>query len=234
MRVWLCLPILLITQTACNSDSCKQKPTATPNQLGAKSNKPYPKKINALYIRAFKTEKELELWIQEKPNQKYTHYHTYPVLRTSGRLGPKRKEYDGQVPEGYYVVDRFNPKSRFHLSLGINYPNASDLKRSDPKKPGSDIFIHGSNVSIGCLAMGNSAIEEIYAIAEVARKSPYKINVDIYPYRMSNQNLKKYSTEFPKLADFWKEIQPGFLLFEQTRRPSLMHADENGKYVLHK
>lgn len=220
--------------TACEQTPTKNLVNSGPPTAGQASHKPYPKSFNALYIRAFKTEKQLELWIQAKPNQKFTLYHTYPVVRASGRLGPKRKENDGQVPEGYYVVDRFNPKSRFHLSLGINYPNASDLKRSDPKKPGSDIFIHGSNVSIGCLAMGNSAIEEIYAIAEVARKSPYKINVDIFPYRMNNQNLKKYSTEFPKLADFWKEIQPGYLLFEQTHRPSLMHADENGKYVLHK
>lgn len=135
----------------------------------------YPPKT--LFIRAFKQEGELEVWAG---NRKLRLIKTYPILAASGGLGPKLQRGDRQVPEGWYHIDRFNPKSRFHLSLGLNYPNEADRIRSGRRDPGSDIFIHGSNVSIGCLAMGNPAIEEIYG---VARDMKSRIQVLILPSR---------------------------------------------------
>ncbi len=90
---------------------------------------------------------------------------SYPILAVSGGPGPKRREGDKQVPEGFYEIDRFNPKSLFHLSLGLNYPNAADRVLSDREHPGGDIFIHGSNVTVGCAPLGNDAIEELYLAA---------------------------------------------------------------------
>jgi murein L,D-transpeptidase YafK len=236
MRRACLLSLILLAGCQTTKPTKAPSPTAPdPISVGKKSNKPYPTNINALYIRAFKSEKELELWIQEKPNQKYTHYHTYPVLRASGRLGPKRKEYDGQVPEGFYEVDRFNPNSQFHLSLGLNYPNDSDKVRSDTRAPGTDIFIHGSNVSIGCLAMGNDPIEEIYAIAETAKKSGNKIRVDIFPFRMTETNIETYSKKFPQWSDFWKnELEIGYMYFENAHMPAIIHPDETGRYRQYK
>ncbi len=119
----------------------------------------YPPK--RIFIRVFKAERQLEVWGSNGGTQPFVLVHTYPIAGMSGALGPKRKEGDLQVPEGFYLIDRFNPQSRFRLSLGLNYPNASDRKRSDAQRPGGDIFIHGDNRSIGCLAMTDSKIDQI-------------------------------------------------------------------------
>jgi len=123
----------------------------------------------ALLLRAFKREAELEIWGKNKRDETFQLLVTYPICASSGTLGPKRREGDRQVPEGVYYIDRFNPRSQYHLSLGLNYPNASDVIRGDPMAPGSDIFIHGKCVTIGCLPMTDPVIEEIYQLAELAR-----------------------------------------------------------------
>ena len=109
----------------------------------------------------------LQVWISgddERPRL----LKTYPILKASGRLGPKLAEGDRQVPEGLYRIESLNPNSRFHLSLRLNYPNAFDLKmaKADGRTdPGSDIMIHGGRVSIGCLAMGDPAAEDLFILA---------------------------------------------------------------------
>ena len=102
-----------------------------------------------LFIRAFKKEQKLEVWIRETGKEAYALLHTYDFCAVSGTLGPKRKEGDYQIPEGIYSINHFNPLSNFYLSLGINYPNASDRILSDPKTPGGNIYIHGNCVTIG-------------------------------------------------------------------------------------
>lgn len=93
---------------------------------------------------------------------------TYPVLGQSGELGPKLREGDRQVPEGVYRIEGFNPNSNFYVSLRLNYPNDFDLRMAVAEgrtEPGSDIYIHGGTASIGCLAMGDPAIEELFTLA---------------------------------------------------------------------
>lgn len=161
---------------------------------------PYPAK--RIYIRAFKTERQLEIWGAASGKSPFRLIHTYDIAAMSGKLGPKRREGDLQVPEGFYHIDRFNPKSRFHLSLGINYPNASDKKFSDKLKPGGDIFIHGNAVSIGCMAMTDPKIEEIYIMALGAREAGQaKIPVHIFPHRFTGKPTGA-------LASFWSELKP--------------------------
>jgi murein L,D-transpeptidase YafK len=103
-----------------------------------------------LYIRVFKAEKELEMWVFNKDS--FQLFKTYAICNMSGTLGRKYKQGDKQVPEGFYCIERFNPKSNFHLSLGLNYPNQADAFFSDKSNPGGDIFIHGDCVSVGCMA----------------------------------------------------------------------------------
>ena len=156
----------------------------------------YPPKT--LFIRAFKQEKELEIWAGTR---KLRLIKTYPILAASGVLGPKLQRGDRQVPEGWYHINRFNPRSRFHLSLGLNYPNEADRLRSAGRDPGDDIFIHGSNKSIGCLAMGDPAIEEIYGLA---RDMKSRIQVLILPSReikaktILDSQLKAINNAFEK------------------------------------
>src|SRR6185436_20905744 len=94
---------------------------------------------------------------------------TYKVCQQSGTTGPKRVEGDYQVPEGFYYINEFNPNSNYHLSLGLNYPNASDRLLSDSLRPGGNIYIHGNCVSTGCIPVNDEQIEEIYIITSSAK-----------------------------------------------------------------
>lgn len=181
------------------------------------------------FFRAFKKEKELELWIKNKTTEKYILLKKYPVCAASGTLGPKRKEGDRQVPEGFYHINRFNPKSIFHLSLGLDYPNASDLILADIEQPGSDIFIHGGCISIGCLAMQDDAIKEIYLIALQVKNE--KIPVHIFPMKMRGEKWIEVKKSRPELFAFWDNIEEGFWYFETDKLLPDISVDEGGKYV---
>jgi murein L,D-transpeptidase YafK len=175
----------------------------------------YPGEI---FIRWFKKEAVLELWArnQAEPFRLVT---SWPILASSGGPGPKRREGDRQVPEGFYKIERFNAESRYHLSLGLDYPNASDRVLSDPQAPGSDIFIHGKAVSIGCAPIGDPAIEELYLAALDARDAGQAhIAVHIFPARMSGADWLKFSDAHPALREFWTQLQPGFDAFERTHQ----------------
>lgn len=118
-------------------------------------------------LLAFKSEKIIELWAKDKEHA-WTHVHNYPLTAFSGRPGPKLKENDKQIPEGIYQLVSFNPFSSMHLSLMINYPNSFDKAKAYQdrrKKLGNNIFIHGSHYSVGCLAVGNKAIEQLFTLA---------------------------------------------------------------------
>jgi murein L,D-transpeptidase YafK len=189
----------------------------------------YPPK--RLFIRAFKTERELEVWGADSATQACKLIRTYPIAGMSGTVGPKRKEGDLQVPEGFYFINRFNPQSRFLLSLGLNYPNASDLILSDKERPGGDIFIHGSNVSIGCLAMTDQKIEQIYVLALEARNAGQKqIPVHIFPFRMSQAKLEA-NTDSGHRA-FWLSLKTVYDKFEKTKLVPAVKVDSEGRYRL--
>jgi hypothetical protein len=113
-----------------------------------------------LYVRAFKLEREVEVWAGAR-GKPLVRVKVYPVCAASGELGPKRQEGDLQVPEGFYLLDSFNPLSSFHLSMRVSYPNDSDRKLSDPRRPGGNIAIHGNCVSMGCIAIEDGPIEEL-------------------------------------------------------------------------
>ncbi|MCP4767517.1 MAG: L,D-transpeptidase family protein [Gammaproteobacteria bacterium] len=124
----------------------------------------YPPKNLALI--AFKDVSLLEIWgaNEDKVFKKITQY---PVLAASGELGPKLVEGDRQVPEGVYKIIGFNPNSSYHVSMKLNYPNEFDLKHAKAEgreNPGTNIFIHGRDASIGCLAMGDPAIEDLFTL----------------------------------------------------------------------
>ena len=198
----------------------------------------------AIYLRVFKHEAELELWALPNdgngdPGNAFRHVRTFPILCASGRLGPKRREGDKQVPEGFYTIDRFNPRSRFHLSLGLDYPNASDrLLAVDPQQPGSDIFIHGGAESIGCVALGDDAVAQLYLVAlDVGTPDAREaIPVHIFPCRMTPENwrtvLAPRSVASPELGAFWRGLQPAFDAFEHEMRPPNVQVRVDGSYAL--
>jgi murein L,D-transpeptidase YafK len=139
---------------------------------------PFPPQQIALL--AFKSEKRLELWA--KSNNRWVMVKPYPIFAASGAPGPKLEEGDRQVPEGIYRIEYLNPNSNFHLSMKINYPNFDDMERAwDDGRTnlGGQIFIHGSAVSIGCIAVGNRAIEELFTLVD--RVGAERVQVVIAP-----------------------------------------------------
>jgi murein L,D-transpeptidase YafK len=187
-----------------------------------------------IYIRAFKKEKKLELWGRDSLHQKFIFLKEYRICRTSGQQGPKRKQGDSQIPEGFYHIDRFNPWSSFHLSLGINYPNASDKILSDKSRPGGDIFIHGSCVTIGCLPLTDEKIEEIYVFAVEAKNSGQQnIPVHIFPTKMQGEKYDALQEEYvddESMIAFWKNLEEGYLYFETHKIIPDISVDKNGIY----
>lgn len=195
---------------------------------------PYPP--DAIYLRNFKSEAQLEIWARKR-HQPFRLLTTLPVLYVPGHPGPKRKEGDRQVPEGFYAIDLFNPQSDYHLSMRINYPNDSDRILSDKEAPGSDIYIHGSDGSIGCLPVGDANVEKLFVLALDTRKAGQQnIPVHSFPTRMSGESwealLKQTAVADPKLADFWKSLKVGYDYFEQNRQVPKMAVGADGSYTL--
>lgn len=189
--------------------------------------------LNILFV-AYKESNELQLFGKAHAETTYKLLKTYSICARSGELGPKRKQGDMQVPEGFYSIDRFNPSSNYHLSLGINYPNLSDRRKSSASNLGGDIFIHGSCVTIGCLPMTNDQINEIYAFAVYAKNRGQKnIPVYIFPFKMTDKNMevnsKKYATN-TALISFWKNLKTGYDKFHTNKKALSVEVSSNGDY----
>lgn len=183
---------------------------------------------SAVYLRAYKDERELELWL--KGGQGWDLWRIYPVAAASGRLGPKEREGDFQVPEGFYTITsrQLNPASRYHLALNIGYPNPLDLHH---QRTGSFIMIHGRDVSIGCLAMTDPAMEEIYLLVEAALAAGQPdIPVHCFPFRLSPDRLAT-CTGHPWHAFWQEELLPAHTFFEQHLEVPDMQVT-NGRYTL--
>jgi murein L,D-transpeptidase YafK len=186
-----------------------------------------PKEI---FIRSFKAELSLEIWVLEEDG--FNFFKDYKVCLGSGTLGPKLQQGDGQVPEGFYSIDRFNPSSNFLLSLGINYPNKVDLIRTKAEDPGGDIFIHGSCVTIGCLPMTDVIMEEIYILSVLAKNSGQEdIPVHIYPYKFNFLNNTIFSA-YPKHRELWKTLELEYEYFNLNKRIKSFYMSDSGKYIL--
>lgn len=185
-----------------------------------------------LYLRAFKMEDELEVWARKRGAEKFELIHTYRVCAKSGALGPKRVQGDRQVPEGFYHIDRFNPKSKYHLSLGVNYPNKSDRILGVKDNLGGDIFIHGDCVTIGCLPITDDKIKELYLLCLNAKNSGQeRIPVTIFPMNMSETKWQFLQQDFhtkPEYLRLWRDLKTAYDLFEQNRTLPTISFLEDG------
>lgn len=170
-----------------------------------------------VFIRAFKNERELELFVRNRATEKFDLFRTYKIAGMSGNAGPKLAEGDGQVPEGFYFVPphAMNPNSQYHLSFNIGYPNDYDRAH---QRTGSFIMIHGDRISIGCLAMTDEKIEEIYTLCSAAHGGGQAyFRVHIFPFRMTPECIEARAQ--PVWNDFWLNLKEGYDLFEKNRVP---------------
>jgi len=190
-----------------------------------------------IYIRSFKYDSQLEVWVKNDIKDKFKLFKTYKVCALAGTLGPKRLEGDYQVPEGFYYINEFNPRSSYYLSLGINYPNASDKILSDSLRPGSGIFIHGSCVTVGCIPIRDEQIDELYILAAHAKDEGQDfIPVHIFPVRFNKDRSVKYldnlTKDDPTLKKFADRMEDAFDYFEKYKQLPVVLIGEKGEYII--
>lgn len=199
------------------------------------------KKINwppqSMYVRSFKYDRQLEVWVKGKLDEPYQLFKTYKVCMQSGTMGPKRMEGDYQVPEGFYYINEFNPNSNYHLSLGLNYPNASDKVLSDSLRPGGEIYIHGSCVSTGCLPISDIPMEEVYILATHAKEQGQDfIPVHIYPVKYGVKKSFDYLAETSRnnqpLQQFAVKLKEAYDYFEEKKQLPVIMVSKSGAYVI--
>jgi murein L,D-transpeptidase YafK len=216
------------------SDALRNKQDTLIQQFQAKKLK-WPAKY--MYIRSFKYDSHLEVWVKQEQKATYQLFKTYKVCALAGSLGPKRMEGDYQVPEGFYYINEFNPRSEFHLSLGLNYPNSSDRLLSDSVQPGGDIYIHGSCVTTGCIPIKDENIEELYILASHAKNNGQDfIPVHIFPVVFKNQRsvdyLNKFSKDFPEYSGIHERMKQVYFYFEKNKNLPVIMTNGEGDYVL--
>lgn len=168
-----------------------------------------------VFIRIFKQESELELWLHN--GSRFVLFATYPTCYWSGSLGPKLKEGDGQSPEGFYTVSasQLNPNSRWHRSFNLGFPNRFDRAHD---RTGSFLMVHGGCASIGCYAMTDPVIDEIWRLVTAALTNGQKrFAVHSFPFRMTERNMNWYADE--RWNAFWKDLKRGHDLFEESKVP---------------
>lgn len=179
-----------------------------------------------IFIRIFKASSELEVWVQA--DQTFKLFKTYGICNFSGAPGPKLKTGDQQSPEGFYRVaaHQLNPHSRFHLSFNLGYPNAYDRAHG---RTGDALMVHGNCVSIGCYAMTDRYIEEIYTLADAAlRVGQPAFEVHAFPFRMTANNLEQHQNS--RWFSFWQNLQQGYQHFEEQHLPAKV-AVKNKRYI---
>lgn len=174
-----------------------------------------------IFIRIFKESKELELFLKAPGGETFKLLKTYKICTFSGTLGPKQKRGDLQAPEGFYFVppEMMNPQSRFHLAFNVGYPNAYDRAY---KRTGDYLMVHGNCVSIGCYAMTDPLIEEIYTLADAAlTKGQNYFRVHCFPFRMTDERLAKAGNSKSEVVwlPFWNNLKEGYDLFEREKVP---------------
>jgi murein L,D-transpeptidase YafK len=193
---------------------------------------PYPTDV---MFRVFKQERTFEVWGLDPQSGRYVLVQDYPVCRLSGHLGPKTRRGDMQVPEGFYSIDVFNPQSRFHLSMRVNYPNQADLARGRfDDRMGGDIFVHGGCATVGCVPVTDNVIEELYVLAVDARgNGQASIPIHIFPARMESEAMRSLFDEANgdfSLWRFWLDLKAGYDWFETHRTEPAMTIDDDGFY----
>ncbi len=190
-----------------------------------------------VYIRSFKYDSQMEVWVKNDVKDPFQLFKTYKICALAGTLGPKRMAGDFQVPEGFYYINEFNPKSNYYLSLGLNYPNVSDRILSDSLQPGGDIYIHGSCVTVGCIPITDGQIDELYILAAHAKDAGQDfIPVHIFPIRYnvkrSSDYLNKLTKDDPSLKQFALRLEDAFDYFEKYRQLPVIMTNERGDYVV--
>ena len=187
------------------------------------------KEGDPVFLRIFKEESVLEMWMKPVSGEKYILFKTWPICAWSGTLGPKTRQGDRQAPEGFYAVGarHLNPYSNYHLSFNLGYPNAYEKSQG---YTGSLLMVHGDCRSDGCYAMTDEGIEEIYTLIKGALSGGQSFfRVHAFPFRLDRRNLARHQAS--PWHDYWQMMAPVYTDFETNRIPPEVLMD-NGRYRL--
>jgi murein L,D-transpeptidase YafK len=183
-----------------------------------------------VFLRVYKHERELEVWVKSK-SEDYVLYQSYPICAYSGELGPKTREGDMQAPEGIYQVraGQLNPWSQFHLSFNLGYPNVFERAQG---YTGSALMVHGNCVSIGCYAMTDAKIEEIYSLVSRALSAGQSfVPIHAFPFRMNADNRARFVPADEPTTKLWDMLAPIEQVFDKHKRVPNVRITAQG-YVL--
>lgn len=182
-------------------------------------------------LRVFKADLQVELWM--KRGETFVLFSTYPICAWSGQLGPKTFEGDFQAPEGFYTLttQQLNPNSRYHKAFNLGYPNALDRAH---QRTGASLMMHGGCASVGCYAMTDAVIDELWRLVSAALAGgesgrQERISVHVFPFRMTDERLTAFA--WHPWAEFWRDLKPAYDLFEAKRIPPEI-AVCNGRYAV--
>ncbi|MBL7968961.1 MAG: L,D-transpeptidase family protein [Prolixibacteraceae bacterium] len=189
-----------------------------------------------IYLRAFKTEKKVEVWGKNISDSTYTLIKEIPICEISGEIGPKRRSQDLQVPEGFYHINELNPYSKYYLSMKINYPNASDSIRGVKGRLGNLIYIHGGCESSGCIAISDEKIKELFVYCIEAYNAGQKeIGITIYPAKLEDKTYNRLIAGYSKNKDkvsLWGDLKKSYDLFNQKHIPPTVKFLPDGTHDL--
>lgn len=190
-----------------------------------------------IYLRSFKYDSELEVWVKSDKKAPYQLFKRYKVCALAGGLGPKRLEGDYQVPEGFYYLNEFRPNSNYHLALGVNYPNPSDRLLSDPQRPGGDIYVHGSCVTVGCIPLTDTYIEEVYVLAALARNQGQDfIPIHVMPVAFRREKSREFLNKFLESRPDYKPVsamlEKVYFYFNAKRQLPNIMINGKGQYMM--
>ena len=233
MARWLLALLLLsivtpaLTRTVPSNDRSRQAAARVEASLRAQLGQLGADWGAALYLRIFKASDELEIWVDT--GARHQLLRSWPICTWSGALGPKQREGDGQAPEGFYAVgpQQLNPASNYHLSFNLGYPNAFDRAH---QRTGNYLMVHGNCMSIGCYAMGDAAIEEIYTLVAAALEHGQdRVPVHVFPFRMDSGWEQQHQDS--EWLPFWRELAPAYSAFAQNGRPPRVSVKDR-RYVV--
>lgn len=182
---------------------------------------------DAVYIRIFKAEMRLEVWLRGRGDT-FTKFRDYEICTFSGAPGPKLAEGDHQAPEGFYRVgfSQLNPNSRHHLAFNLGFPNQYDRSLG---RTGSALMVHGGCSSVGCYAMTDAGIDQIYTMVEAALGAgQHEVDVHIFPFEMTGEAMAEKTGS--QWYGYWQNLKEGYDLFETSRNPPAVGACR-GRYV---
>lgn len=185
-------------------------------------------------IKAYKYEQRLKIFVKSGVAAgKWKVYRSYPFCWTSGDLGPKRKQGDYQIPEGYYHLNHFNPYSTFELSLGVSYPNRADRIKSTASDKGGAIYIHGGCATIGCIPIENEPIREVYVLCVLAKSyGQSTIPIHIFPFEYSKEKMEVATRQYPEHASFWENLFEAEIIFGKDSTQAKILIDKSGNYYM--